>query len=65
MSDKFDEITFHGEQLLRKTRTDSLRGQMRAFISNVEDFDLKDRRSSVSRGEQLSNIVTADRDERL
>jgi len=65
MSDRFDEITFHGEQLLRKSRMDSLRGQMQAFISDVEDFDLKERRGRVPSGENPSEIVMTDREERF
>lgn len=65
MSDRIEEITFHGEQLLRNSRMDSLRGKMRAFISEVDEVDLKTRRATVSNGERLSDLVTADRDERL
>ena len=65
MSDTSEEVSFHGEQLLRRSRTESLRGQMRAFLSDTPEIDLKERRAAIPEGERLSEIVERDRDERF
>jgi hypothetical protein len=65
MSDTADDIGFHGRQLLNKSKTNPLREQMRAFIEQHNETELKQLRSQVSTGESLSEIIKEDRDERL
>lgn len=66
MSDTADEREFRAEQLLNKSKTHALRERMRAFLDSHDGADdLKSLRRQVSGGEDLSDIVVEDRDERL
>ena len=65
MSDAVDEVGFEGRQLLNKSKTDPLRKRMRQFLDEQREQDLKQLRGSVSKGQDLSEIVTENRDERL
>ena len=65
MSDVTDEIGFRGQQLLNKSKTNPLRQRMKHFVEQQEDRELKQLRSELSEGEQLSEIIKEDREERL
>lgn len=65
MSDTSDEIGFRGRQLLNKSKTNPLRERMKTFLEQHERADLKQLRSQVSAGKDLSEIVEDDREERL
>ena len=61
-----DDLDFLGEQLLKKSQTQPLREQMEAFLEEHEPgSDLKSLRRQAKDGEDLSEIVKRDRDERL
>jgi hypothetical protein len=61
-----DDLDFLGEQLLKKSQTQPLREQMEAFLEEHEpETDLKSLRRRAKDGEDLSEIVKRDRDERL
>jgi hypothetical protein len=61
-----DDIDFLGEQLLKKSQTQPLREQMEAFLEEHEPADeLKSLRQRAKDGENLSEIVKRDRDERM
>jgi hypothetical protein len=61
-----DDFGFLGEQLLKKSQTRPLRQEMEEFVDDhdVPD-DLKTLRERVKSGEDASEIVTRDREERL
>lgn len=65
MSDAADEIEFHGEQLLNKSKTRPLRERMEDFIDQQEPVDLKTVRKTIAAGDDLSAIVREDREERV
>jgi len=66
MSDTRDEHEFYAEQLLRKSKTNTLRTRMQAFVDeHHQEIDLKTLRSSTAEGTPLSDIVTEGREERL
>lgn len=65
MSDTAEDIGFHGRQLLNKSKTDPLREKMREFVADREETNLKELRSTVAEGGDLSEVVKDDRDERL
>lgn len=59
-------LEFMGKQLLRQPRLATLRKQMEEFVDeHGKADDLKSRRRNLSTGEDLSEIVTEGRDERL
>lgn len=64
MSDVADG--FYAEQLLRKAKTNPLRERMQEFVDeHGPETDLKQVRSEVDGGENLSDIVIENRDGRL
>lgn len=66
MSDTRDEHEFYAEQLLRKSKTNSLRARMQSFVDeHDQENDLKTLRSSTGDGTPLSDIVDEGREERL
>ena len=61
-----DDLDFLGEQLLKRSQTQPLREQMEAFLEEHEpEADLKSLSRRAKDGEDLSEIVKRDRDERL
>jgi len=65
MSDAVDDFGFYAEQLLNKSKTNPLRERMQQFISeHGGEADLKQVRMDVEGGENLSEIVIEDREER-
>lgn len=65
MSDTADDPEFDGRRVLDKAKTGPLRERMREFVSDRGEVHLKERRRAVREGDDLSEIVRADRDERL
>jgi ribosomal protein S3AE len=65
MSDTADDIGFQARQLLNKTKTDTLRQKMREFVEERDETDLKDLRQKVASGDDLSDVVSEGRRERL
>jgi hypothetical protein len=65
MSDTADDDGFYRRQVLNKSKTEPLREQMREFVAEHDDTDLKELRSRVSAGEDLSEIVQTDREDRV
>lgn len=66
MSDTADDQELRAERLLNKSKTHGLRERMRDFLdSHEETDDLESLRRRVSGGEDLSDIVVEDRDERV
>jgi len=65
MSDTADDIGFQGRQLLNKSKTNPLREKMRQFIDQNDNEELKQLRSKVAAGKDLSQVVKEDREERL
>jgi len=65
MSDTADDVEFDGRQLLNKAKTDPLRKRMREFVTEHEKRELKQLREAVRDGDDVSEIVREDRDERL
>ncbi|MFD1647135.1 hypothetical protein [Haloarchaeobius litoreus] len=65
MSDTADDPEFDGRRVLDKAKTGALRRRMREFVSDRNEADLKELRRAVREGDDLSEIVRADRDERL
>jgi Fe-S cluster biogenesis protein NfuA len=66
MSDTTDGFDFYAEQLLQKSKTNPLRERMQAVLSeHGGDIDLKQVRASASSGDDLSDVVTESREERL
>lgn len=65
MSDTADDIGFDGRQLLNKAKTDPLRKRMREFVTEHEKRELKQLREAVRDGDDVSEIVREDRNERL
>jgi hypothetical protein len=65
MSDTADDDGFHRRQVLNKSKTEPLRAQMREFVAEHETSDLKELRSRVSAGEDLSEVVQEDRKDRV
>jgi hypothetical protein len=61
-----DDFDFLGEQLLKKSQTQPLREHMQAFLEDHEPKDdLESLRRRARDGEDLSEIVKRDRDERV
>ena len=66
MSDAVDEPRREIQELLYKSRTHSLREQMRDFASQHESkADLKHLRETATRGKSLSEVIDEEREERL
>jgi len=65
MSDTADDGEFHRQQVLNKSKTEPLRAQMREFVADHDDTTLKELRSRVSVGEDLSEVVQKDREDRV
>lgn len=66
MSDTAEDIGFHAEELLRKSKTGPLRQRMQQFVEeHGDDTDLKTARKDAGDGEALSDIVIEQREERL
>lgn len=65
MSDVADDIEFHSEQLLNKSKTRPLRERMESFASQQESVDIKQLRETITTGEDLSAIVKESRQERI
>jgi len=66
MSDTAEDPDFQVEHLLNKSKTRSLRERMREFVAEHDGpADLKQLREDVADGDDLSDIVVEDRDERL
>lgn len=61
-----DDFDFLGKQLLKKSQTRPLREKMEEFVDDHEvPDDLKTLRKRIKSGEDVSEIVTQDREERL
>jgi len=66
MSNTVDDIGFHAEELLRRSKTGPLRQRMQQFVDeHRDDTDLKTARKDAGEGETLSDIVIEQREERL
>ena len=66
MSDVDDEFEFLGRQLLKKSRTATLRERMESFVAEHEQpADLETLRHRAATDEPLAEIVCRNRDERL
>jgi len=66
MSDTAEDRELRAEQLLNKSKTHPLRERMRAFLADHDrSEDLESLRRRVSSGEDLSDVVVEDRDERV
>ena len=66
MSDTRDDTEFYAEQLLRKSKTNTLRARLEAFVDeHDQETDLERLRSSTGDGASLSDIVDEGREERL
>jgi ribosomal protein S3AE len=61
-----DEFDFLGRQILKKSQTRALRKRMREFVDEHDGTeDLAALRRRAKGGEDLSDIVEAERDERI
>lgn len=66
MSDATDELEFWGRQLLRRSQSNPLRAEMRAFVADVDPaVDVKQVRRGISDSTALAEIVDEGRDERV
>lgn len=66
MSDAVDDLDFYAEQLLNKSKTNPLRQRMEEFVSEYgTKVDFKQLRAEVQNGEDLSELVSEGREERL
>ena len=66
MSDTADDLGFDARQLLNKSKTYSLREQMREFVAEHDTTtDLKELRERASSGKPVSEIVKEEREERF
>lgn len=66
MSDTAEDFDFHARQLLKKSKTNPLRERMRQFLTDHgADADLETIRAEAVEGEDLSEVVVEDREERL
>jgi len=66
MSNAADEFGFYADQLLKKSKTNTLRERMQRFVDEHDtDGDLKTARQHSTDGTSLSETVIEDRDERF
>lgn len=66
MSDSTEDLEFWGRQLLRRSRSNPLRAEMRAFIAETgPPADARELRSRIEGGTPLSELVDEGRDERV